>query len=498
MFFRRTVAGWSKHCLASGLPILGVEPIRLDDKGRTALLIASLPGSQYRPELFLDAFAWQNGRFDSVLSTVIRDGFKFQIRQGDQTLKPEIRVLRQWLQDAWRSTQDAREWTAYAWTGRQFEPQSTRTLPPRLAGHWLALGADALSAGRYDEASSNYRAALSAPPPPANSYDDFQYGGADRARFELMLSEALAGRAVSARAAAQQYLKRISDRDGPNVAMAKRFLSTCRNPEDLGPALCVVGEAVRLLEAAGRQTPSTRPASELFLRARIQPSRLVDGDLDGNGRQDAVAALHWEGGSCIVALLSGAGEEPWHVHTLALARKQRLEMQGYNSWQGIAYYQPDAPALSLFPSPTEIRLLGIESGKPARVRLEFVHEGQRNETGVAWDGRRFTALLTATPQAADPESDLSRVEAWLFEKRDYRQALEYLEAVEERIKRSGLSATTKTELLLETYYHQAICHRKRGDRRSAAVVLSALWRANPDTSWGRLARRWLDVPQEKP
>ena len=42
-------------------------------------------------------------------------------------------------------------------------------------------------------------------------------------------------------------------------------------------------------------------------------------------------------------------------------------------------------------------------------------------------------------------------------------------------------------LLNEIYYHQAICYRKLGNLRRAAVILSTLQRMDPESAWGNLA-----------
>ena len=71
--------------------------------------------------------------------------------------------------------------------------------------------------------------------------------------------------------------------------------------------------------------------------------------------------------------------------------------------------------------------------------------------------------------------------------------MQQLADLESRIRSSALPIPSREELLLELYYHQALCRRKLGRERAAAVTLAALWRSYPNTPWGRLAKSRLVV-----
>ena len=81
----------------------------------------------------------------------------------------------------------------------------------------------------------------------------------------------------------------------------------------------------------------------------------------------------------------------------------------------------------------------------------------------------------------------------LFERRAFAASLARLEALAGRLHRADAPWDTRAALLLELYYHEAICLRKLGRQREAAAVLTSLWRCFPDQAWGRLARARLTV-----
>ena len=108
-----------------------------------------------------------------------------------------------------------------------------------------------------------------------------------------------------------------------------------------------------------------------------------------------------------------------------------------------------------------------------------------------WTGERAMGMRPQTQASGDFGLALSQWEALLFEQQAYATTLAGLQSLEGRIRASSLSAEDKTDLLLEIFYHEAICYRKLGQTQHSAITYAAIWRGYPQSPWGQLARRWL-------
>src|SRR5262249_48593582 len=102
-------------------------------------------------------------------------------------------------------------------------------------------------------------------------------------------------------------------------------------------------------------------------------------------------------------------------------------------------------------------------------------------------GFSVAGLLPAGARG-DFAAELAGLEAQLFERRDDAATLAQLDDLAARVRAAPGSAAVKRDLLLEIFYHQAICRRKLGRTRAGEVTLAGLWRAYPKTAWGRLAK----------
>jgi hypothetical protein len=178
---------------------------------------------------------------------------------------------------------------------------------------------------------------------------------------------------------------------------------------------------------------------------------------------------------------------------LAYARKDKLPDWIYPLEAHELFYLPQMPALQLYPVPNEVYMKAVKSraGVCPQVVMEYRQGKKQQEGVVAWDRGYFVPVSPRPAAGGSWASDLNRIEARLFEGRACRESLQELTAFAERVRASRLSAEDKTELLLEVFYHQALCYRQLGQSRRAAVTLSALWRGDPQSDWGQLAKQWL-------
>src|SRR5262249_23384676 len=140
---------------------------------------------------------------------------------------------------------------------------------------------------------------------------------------------------------------------------------------------------------------------------------------------------------------------------------------------------------------TSVSLANVSSDSTPRITLRYKQAKAEKENVVQWNGERFA--LAGPPPAAQEDllAELDRQEAALFQLRDYSRSLEELNAFEQRVRSATLPEEEKTKLLLELFYHQALCYRKLGQSDRAAVMYSALWRGHPQESWGQLAQQWI-------
>ena len=115
----------------------------------------------------------------------------------------------------------------------------------------------------------------------------------------------------------------------------------------------------------------------------------------------------------------------------------------------------------------------------------------RGEGTVHWDGEQFVAASLPEAGGVSLAVELNRIEEGLFTRRAYRQTLRQLAEFEQRVIASRLRPEDKTDLLFEAYYHEALCYRELGRSRDAVNRYWALWRRQPDRTWGMLAQHWL-------
>lgn len=483
--FRHTPQGWVSHRLAVGEPILGLWTFDIAKGGPKAILLAGLADSEYDPNLFVDVFVWQNDRLDNVLSTKIPHGFQLDHKDVDGDGRQEIRLFGNGVREGWNYA--PRTLTIYRWDGRRFALQETRDTEKAKDGwSWLAEGMEQLEAGRFREAAQAFRVAAA-----WKTDSDFDDPGRQEAWYFLGLSEALQGDHPAAVAAMR---KLPPQGDEVLASQAQKFLRACPQPRDLPQGIAAVGQGFRLLEqVAGASRPDTTPKA-ILAAAGIQPDTYQEVDLTGDGRPGGLARFHWPGGSAVVALQRSSLSPAWSVSVLAYGLEAPPSVRNaYPLQDEDLFYLPEAPALQIFPVATDVSLSGVRAGSgPApEIALAYRQGGTSEEGVVRWDGEHF-AMVRPLPKPSESFGlELNLLEALLFERRAYREALDGLAALEERVRRSSLSVDTKTELLLEAFYQEAICYRKLGQTHRAAVIYAALWRQHPENTWGQLAKRWL-------
>ncbi|HZO87903.1 MAG TPA: tetratricopeptide repeat protein [Chthonomonadaceae bacterium] len=492
--FRHTPRGWIRHRIGLGLPVLGLWVFDITPNGPKALLLASLADNSYDPNLFVDVFAWQNGRLNSVLSTRIEHGFQLDHKDVDGDGSQEIRLFGS--KGGIRYNEKARQTEIYKWHGSEYVLSKVEDAPARWTGFdRLAEGKRLLAAYQLPEAIQTLLTATRWKSVKRGNYDEFSdYGGRQEAWYYLGLCYALTGNHAGAVAAMNEVKRQGQAGSEILNAWAQKFLAACLHPGDLPQALETIGQVFRSLELALHTSRPSITPRDLLAAAGITPDAYQETDLTGDGTTEGLARFHWQGGSAVVALQrNGQGVPPWTLWVLAYALTDKPPDQFYPQEAEDWFYLPQAPALSLYPVASTVNLSGVRprAGTMPQVAITYRQGNTQAEGIVAWQGGRFVAVQPVPKPNENLEVELARIETALFERRDYPEVLDQLAAFEGRVRGSSLPTEDKTDLLLEAFYHEALCYRKLGQSRRASVTYAALWRGYPDSDWAKLAKRWL-------
>jgi tetratricopeptide (TPR) repeat protein len=495
--FRHTRQGWVSHRLGLGVRVMGLWAFDLSRRGPRIIALASLTGSEYEPTLLLDLFTWQRGRMASVLSVSIGNGWQWEHRHRDSRGLAEIRVYSREIRPSWRHPA-AQVVTRYRWSGSRFVlDRTTRLAVPSSLDDWLDMGRQRFAEGRYREAARALELATHCKPrgPQDASGADYDTRELQQGWYLLGLCRGLLGEFTASREAIQAAVLFDSQFQEVVTRRAEQFLAAASRPRDLPVALAAAGQLFRSLEVA---QSTLRPSAELdglLAAARIRPDTVQNVDLTGDGKPERLARIHWTGGSAVVAWERPLPPHRGRLWLLAYALTQRPTGVHPLTWPEW-FYLPQSVPLALNPVADEVSIARIERRGAAlpRVVIRYRQGIGHGEQSVVWQGERFAATDLPTGGGEALTEQLDRIEALLFERRAYQQALAALRLFEGRVRQARLVAEDKSDLLLEVYYHQAICLRKLGDTRRAAVVLTALWRTQPRSAWGQLAHRWLRFP----
>jgi tetratricopeptide (TPR) repeat protein len=484
--FRSAPQGWVRYRLGCGAPIIGLWVFDVTPRGPKAVVLASLADSEYRPNLLFDVFAWQEGRMNSVLAARIPNGWQWEHRAGSNGAQ-EIRLFGSDTPPDWRQKTKRVIRITYRWDGRRYGPGQAISSPlPHDAFQQAEEGRRLMEQGRYREAARAFQAAIQAEP----GNEDYSLRRID---YEMALCFALVGNRSEALKAMSQYQRPNGEEEDVFLRVAGKFLKACMGPNGLPNALAAAGQVFRLLEATAAASRPDASPRDILAAAGIRPDYYQDVDLTGDGRPGGLAAFHWQDGSAVVAFRREGQAARWKMEVLTYGLKEKPPEQTYPLEAGDVFYLPDAPALQVQPVASEVRLRAVtrRAGAPPQVVVEYRQEKHREAGVLVWDGRRFATVRPLPDAGPGFETELDGIEARLFERRDFEATLRELDAFTERVRASFLPPDAKSDMLLETYYHQAICFRKQGRIRRAEVLLAALHRAYPDSAWGRLARAWL-------
>jgi tetratricopeptide (TPR) repeat protein len=502
--FRRTgVAGgpgrrWTPCRFGLRVPAVGIETFRITEKGPVAVVLASLADSPYQPNLFLDVFIWRRGRLENVLSAVIPNGWQWEYRQPERNGSREIRLYSHEPGAPLWDDPSPRQITTYRWDGAAYVPAAVQREPQRRsAGRPLDPPSVFLKA---QELFHRGRTAQAAPLLDQSVRQGYTPEGA----YYLGLCRALLGDYHGAMTAMRQAHEQNAKLGGANERhggihgmwqLSSRFLRAGSGPRDLPKALAASGQTLRLLELSAAATGPAGTPRAVLEAAGIPADFYQDMDLTRDGSPEALARVTWPGGAAVVVLRRAPGGGSWEVWPLAYAMQDPIGGETYPLDGSDIFYLPRAPAISVYPVASEVRVAGVRGrpGSTPEIVLDYVQNGRRRLASVYWDGMRFIA---GSERDRVPQEDagmrLHAVEVELFERRDYERSLQQLGLLEEQIREAPLASVAKEDLLLELFYHRALCYRKLGRAREAAVALASLWRSYPGSFWGRLARSHLD------
>src|SRR5207249_222276 len=83
LLFRNTRQGWIPYRFGAGVPALGLSSFDIGRGQGKAIVLPSLAGNPYQPNLFFDVFTWRSGRLENVLSATIPNGWQWEHRDPD-------------------------------------------------------------------------------------------------------------------------------------------------------------------------------------------------------------------------------------------------------------------------------------------------------------------------------------------------------------------------------------------------------------------------------
>ena len=495
LLFRQTPQGWTKHRLGIGVPVIGLWTFDVTKNGPKAVVLANLADSAYRPNLFFDVFVWQGGRMNNVLSTKIPNGWQWEHRDVDGDGTQEIRVFGRWMPPRWWEENQQHVVTTYRWNDSRFVPQQTqRGQPTEDVSQWLVEGGKQFAAGRYRKAARAFQTALhwqDSKKENADSY--FKQYGSRRAWYYLALCHAMLGEHAEAVQAMKQTNPRREEEQDTVSQFAQKFLDACKQPSDLPRAAAAVGQVFRVIEVAQQTSRPNASPKDVLTAAGYPPDFYQEIDLTGDGKPEAVTRFGWTGGGAVVAFQRDEQTKQWTTWLLAYAHKDKVPEWAYPLEVDELFYLPQVPTLQPYPVASDVKVNAVQSrGKYPQVVIEYQNADGKYQGDVQWNGERFvTTVPTSQGASGNLVGELNRIETYLFERKEFAETLTLLDAFARRVRRSSLPSEEKNDLLLEVYYHQAICYRKLGQTRKASVTLTALWRGQPKNVWGRLAKKWL-------
>jgi len=497
LLLRHTRSGWVSNRLAVGLPVKSIWTFPISHKGPVAIVLASLAGSEYDPNLLFDVFVWQNGRVKSVLCTHIPHGWQWDHRDTDGSGNQTIRLVARSAAPGW-SGSDPHYNILYRWNGEMYT-QVSAGKPSRHSDPMLKAGIEQFCAGRFAEAVAALTASLKGPAADSEDLSSERSVG----EYTLGLALALQNDYKGARGAMTAAIKG-ADSDPSKTkedslledgavsipAMAKRFLKYSLAPDSLADGLESVGQGLRLLELLGSDALPGATPKDLISAAHLHLGINREASLTGASVPEQITEVAWTGGSAVLAWKHESSK--WRFYVLAYGVEERPTKvySFYRLPTDLWLYLPNGPVLQLWPIASHVKFAGIKSGSLPEVQISG-ESGADNVSGtIHWNGSEFLAVQTGD----NPEhflEDLREIESRLFEQRKFQASLDELNSVERQVENSALSEVDQADLLHEIYYHQAVCYRKLGDLRHAETILSALRHSDPDSPWGNLAGSWL-------
>jgi hypothetical protein len=487
---RQGTGGWAAYPFSLGLPVIGLASFPITRRGPEALVLASLVDQAYEPNLLFDVFVWQGGRLNNVLSTTIPNGWQWDHRDLDGDGREEIRLFGRDVRVSTWEHQGPFRIATYRWDGRRFVLVGTTRKPAKQPAGQADVfylrqeGQRLMDAGRYQEAVRVFEAAT----PASEAWLTCYYLG---------ICHGMLGHAPEAAAQMRRSVELAGapppNEDGSGVQrQARRFLHTYREPASLQRALASAGQGFRALETLLASAAPDASSRKLVERVYPPLGGYQELDLTGDGQPEAVTRLAWPGGSAVVALQREPHSGRWTLWPLAYGladAKPPTESDPFRPAD--LFYLPRGPAVSRSPAAGVGGLVGIHraAGGPPEVLVQLIGADGVEQVPVRWDGTRFSvAGPLSTGGRGDFTTELAALEARLFERREYGTTLARLDDLAAAVRAGSGSAAMKRDLLLEIFYHQAVCRRKLGRTRAAEVTLAGLSRGYPETAWGRLAR----------
>jgi tetratricopeptide (TPR) repeat protein len=491
--FRHTQQGWVAHRLTTSGEIRGMWVFDITPHGPRVIELATQTRSEYDPTFLVDVYVWRNNRIENVLSTTLPHGFQMDHRDLDGSGRQAIRLYSDMIGSAY--TPNPHTLTVYRWDGRRYRLDNTRQLATsQIASEWQEEGEALFERGRYADAERAYTAALAWKPATGTVESaDYRFRK-NLVAWHLGLSRALRGDRAGSLAAMQQVTQSQDETDYDT--QAGKFIAALTQNQTLPQAFAAAGQVFRALESAVHAARQDATPAAIFTAAGIQPDRLQQVDLSADGVSSDLTQLSWPDGSAVVALRPDRAGKAWQLHILACAHTVKPVSGDGNTPQS-SFYLSQAPALQLYPAATEVRLAGVRAGDghlAPEIDLSYRQNGSLHTGIVRWNGERFTVVSPRPPQSESFTMELNRIEGELFVERSYQKTLATLEALAARIRTSDLNPLTRTALLQEILYFEALCYRKLGQTHRAAVIYAALYRTDPYSDWGHLAQSWLAQP----
>jgi tetratricopeptide (TPR) repeat protein len=502
LLFRHTSHGWVCHRLTMGANVYGMWVFDITPHGPRAIETQCLIGSEYDPIFLVNVSVWRGNRLTTVLSTTLKHGFQLDHRDLDGDGRQAIRLFGNTMPPNYGGKPNTM--TVYRWDGIRYRLSNVRQLiAPKLASEWQNAGETLFERQHYTDAEHAYTSALAWKPAHGSAQSEDYAFDKNLTLWHLGLCRALRGDGTGAVAAMRQISK--TDDRADYTSSASVFIAALGQGQSPAQALAASGQSFRMLESAARAARADSVPEAIFAAAGIRADRLQRLDLSGDGMISCLARLSWPDGSAVVALRPDGTGGHQHLHILAYGRtdvrppdrtggrRSPFDQPSLSTYR-LPFYLPQAPAMQLYPAPTQVDLKSVRPGDGRRapeITLDYVQNGVRREGIVRWNGEQFAMVSPLPPPSENFEMALDRIEAQVYVNRSYRTALSMFAQLEERIRTSDLNQKSKTDLLMEIFYHQAVCYRILGQRQHAAAIYAALQRTYSDTDWGKLAQHQL-------